>query len=880
MPGRSEPRKPAGSRGRGAASPAGGGVVNALPGLLAPFAPVPAPTELRQYQADAVAMVYREVRAGRRRIVLQLPTGCHAAGTLILMADGSIKTVESIVVGDEVMGPDSRPRRVSALHRGTDEMFEIVPIKGDSFRVNAGHILTLIRTNEGGPYPSQQGGVIVDISLRDYLAASQTFRHLHKLFRVGVDFPPSAAPPIDPYILGILLGDGSLIGGAVSVTTPDAEIVDSMFAFAERWGLSVRTDQLQGNEANTYSFSTPRGQSNPLLDALRQVGVQGCRSTAKFVPVEYKRGSRETRLEMLAGLIDTDGSLSKCGFDYVSASQRLAEDVAFLARSVGLRACMAVKTVDGTPYWRLYISGDTWTIPTRVVRKRAPDRLQKKDVLRTGFTVRALGEGDYFGFDVDGDHRYLMGDFTVTHNSGKTRIAAAICADALGRDRRAAFTVPMLSLVNQTVERFRSEGIADIGVMQADHELTDWRAPMQVISLQTLARPNRQKLILKDPPRVMLVDECHIRNRALQRLLRLQEFADVIVVGLSATPWSKGMGEDWECLLAPVTMADLIREKWLTGYRIFAPYRPDLSAVKTRAGDYAEEQLAEVMGDGKLVADIVETWKALGENRPTLCFAVDRAHARKIEREFLAAGVATEYADAFTPPEERDAIGERLRTGQTKIVTNVGVLTTGVDWPWVSCLIMARPTKSPALFVQQVGRALRPYGEGKVALILDHASNALNLGFPADIHFDSLDGGEAGAATPRQVKPERRPKECPNCKRLRPAGVFECPSCGAKPERVSKIQCEDGELREVDGSRKAGVSQAERQRFYSELLGYAQQRGKKPGWAAHSYRERFGEFPRGVLPHPIEPTPETRGWVQHRNIRNAKRAAKAKGRAA
>ena len=849
-------------------------------GLFAALAPAPPPrNELRPYQADAIAQVRQAVRDGYRRIVLQMPTGCHAAGAPILMADGRVVPVEGIAVGDDLMGPDSTPRRVTALHRGSDAMFKIVPIKGDAFTVNSGHILSLVETSDGKPHRNRPAGNIVDIAVCDWLNASPNFRHLHKLFRVGVEFPAIPAPSFDPYMLGLLLGDGSLGYGSVSITTPDAEVVEYLFQYAGVHGLSVRTDQLQNNEANTYAFSTARGLPNPMLDALRAIDVQGCRSAEKFVPHEYKVGGRETRLAILAGLIDTDGHHSNGCLDYVSASQRLADDVAFIARSLGLRACVVIKTVDDTPYWRLCISGNTDMIPTRVIRKQAAPRAQKKDVLRTGFTVHAAGRGEYFGFEVDGDRRYLMGDFTVTHNSGKTEVAAAICDGALSKGNRAAFTVPMLSLVNQTVARFQGVGIYDIGVFQGDHALTNRDAAMQIGTVQTLrSRLARGRSFAV--PKVMLVDECHVRSEALQQLLRKPEWADVIVVGLSATPWSKGMANDWETLLSPVTMADLIGEGWLTEYRVFAPSKPDLSGVRiARTGDYEPDDLATVMGDGKLVADIVETWRTVGEQRPTLCFAVDRAHAEKIEREFNAAGIRAEFAFADTPAEERDAMGERLRSGQTQVVTNCNVFATGTDWPWVSCLILARPTKSYALHVQQCGRALRPYGESKVALILDHASNTLNLGFPDTIHFDKLDDGECkGQPQPRQVSGEKKPRVCGRCKAVMRSNEFKCSHCGADRQRESKIVCEEGELFETS-SKQSGVSHAEHQRFYSELLGYARSKGKKDGWAAHSYRERFGTFPRGVLPHPIDPTPETRGWVQARNIRRAKAKAR-QGRAA
>jgi superfamily II DNA or RNA helicase len=140
-------------------------------------------------------------------------------------------------------------------------------------------------------------------------------------------------------------------------------------------------------------------------------------------------------------------------------------------------------------------------------------------------------------------------------------------------------------------------------------------------------------------------------------------------------------------------MQGLIDQGHLSPFRIFAPSVPDLDGVKTRGGDYVEEQLSRIMGEAKLVADAVETWLAHGEDRPTLCFGVDRAHAKKLLERFQKAGVPSGYVDAFSTPDERKDLEAKFRSGAVKVACSVGVLTTGVDWP-VACIIMARPTKS------------------------------------------------------------------------------------------------------------------------------------------------------------------------------------------
>ena len=270
--------------------------------------------------------------------------------------------------------------------------------------------------------------------------------------------------------------------------------------------------------------------------------------------------------------------------------------------------------------------------------------------------------------------------------------------------------------------------------MQGYHPGTDGSQPVQVASIQTLMR---RKLPAAD---IVLVDEAHRWFDFYGKWMAMPEWQKVPFVGLSATPYAKGLGKHYDDLIIAATTAELIDKGFLSPYRVYAPAHPDLTGVKTVAGDYHEGQLSEVMRQPVLVADTVSTWLRLGEDRPTLCFGVDRAHARRLADEFEAAGVSTGYIDMDTPADERQRIGERLKDGRIKVVCNVYTLTTGVDWD-VRCIILARPTKSEILYVQIIGRGLRT-AEGKSdCLILDHSDTTLRLGFPSDIHHDTLDDG-------------------------------------------------------------------------------------------------------------------------------------------
>lgn len=424
--------------------------------------------------------------------------------------------------------------------------------------------------------------------------------------------------------------------------------------------------------------------------------------------------------------------------------------------------------------------------------------------------------------------------------AGKTVVAAAIFRSARERNplARLLFVVDALSLINQSVEAFYDEGLHGIGVIQADHPLTDWSKPIQVASVQTL---QRRKMPEAD---IVIVDEAHRQNEWLHEVMAQPDWANVPFIGLSATPWSKGLGNHFDDLLVPVTMQELIDQGYLSPFRVFAAAHPDLGGVSVVRGDYNEGALSDVMSDGALVADLVETWKARADGRPTFAFCVDRAHAKKVQSRFQDAGIGCGYIDAFTEAAERSEIKRQFDAGEISVVANVNCLTTGVDWA-VGCIILARPTKSEMLYVQMVGRGLRVNEGMHDCIILDHADNTLRLGFVTDIEHDRLCTAKKGERQ-KQDATTPLPKECPSCTFLKPAKVHECPACGFKPERRSTIEEEAGDLVEVTRAKKREVTHAEKQRWYSQLLTIGRNRGYNQGWAANTYRKRFGVWPRNL----------------------------------
>lgn len=452
---------------------------------------------------------------------------------------------------------------------------------------------------------------------------------------------------------------------------------------------------------------------------------------------------------------------------------------------------------------------------------------------------------------------------------GKTRLGAAIVENALLKGNRVIFTVPAISLIDQTVKMFWRNDIRDVGVIQANHPLTNMARPVQVASVQTLSRRDIA------PADVVLIDECHRWYKFYETMMKAERWQGVPFIGLSATPWTKGLGKWFDRLLIAGTIRDGINEGWLSKYRAFAPSMPDLSKVKTTAGDYQIDDLADAMDIPPLTADILETWCKFGQGRPTFLFAVNRAHAQHLSEQFERIGVRTAYVDAFTPLDEREEIRRKFEADEVEVVCNVGVLTTGVDWD-VRCIILARPTKSEMLYVQMIGRGLRPTPEGKEdkdhCLILDHTGTTIKLGLVDDIHHDELDGGnkpKASAAEP----PPPKPKICPKCHFLKPPRVHTCPACGFSPKAQSRLEPVPGELVEV-AQRGPSAPKHVKEQWYRMFLHRQREKGYSEGWVSNQYRERFGEWPNQFreLSSGIPPSPEVLSWLKSQHIRFMKSA--------
>jgi Hom_end-associated Hint/Homing endonuclease len=336
---------------------------------------------------------------------------CLAAGTPVLLYNGNVLPVERIEQGMQLMGPDNKPRSVLALLRGTGNLIKVVPVKGDSWTCNDEHILTLRHSK--APFE------VRDISIPWYRNKMPANKVMWKLFSVGVDWDEQ--PVFDPYTMGLWLGDGRF--DRPEIHSPDKEIHDYLEHF--NFG-SLRAKTFHPYQRCAYvAITGTSGEENWFTNLIKQFTLTG----EKRIPQKYLINSRENRLQLLAGLMDTDGHLHHGFFEIVTQYGGLSNDILFLARSLGFCATHRFKHVEYQGEWRYYhrinISGECSDIPTKIRHKQAAKRTIRKLATVTGFTMQAAGVGEYFGFELDGDGRFLLGNFVVTHNTGALASLAA-----------------------------------------------------------------------------------------------------------------------------------------------------------------------------------------------------------------------------------------------------------------------------------------------------------------------------------------------------------------------------------------------------------------------------------------------------------------------
>jgi superfamily II DNA or RNA helicase len=368
----------------------------------------------------------------------------------------------------------------------------------------------------------------------------------------------------------------------------------------------------------------------------------------------------------------------------------------------------------------------------------------------------------------------------------------------------------------------------------------------------------------------------------------MNAFNAVPFIGLSATPFSKGLGKWYTDLVVPSTPIELLDENYLTPVRYWGGKKANVKGLKRRAlktggTDYDPNHLGKrLTSDNELTGDIIKNWKLHGEDSQTIMFCPTIAHSKHMVERFNESGISAEHIDGYMPDHERQMLFEAHDNGEFKILSCSKLLNTGYDAPKVRCLIDAYPTKSLIQHVQRAGRIMR-LAEGKeYSIYLDHAGNISNLGMPEYIIPDHLDDGEDDFNERKQTKKEKKeskPRECPQCYQIFTG--LRC-SCGYEVPREVEMNSDDQILEELKHKKKENrdVTPEAKSRFYGDLIQIGREKGYKLGWAMNKYRERFGVWPNKINPVEAEKAhQDTLNWITHSNIKwarskNGKRAAR------
>ena len=461
--------------------------------------------------------------------------------------------------------------------------------------------------------------------------------------------------------------------------------------------------------------------------------------------------------------------------------------------------------------------------------------------------------------------------------AGKTVIAAEIIRREVAAGGSALFVAPRRELIRQTSAKLDAVGVAHGILLAGAHERDGLDAPVQVASVDTLVSRALRRRTLELPAfSLVVVDEAHLSITLVrQRLLAL--WPDALRIGLTATPTRKdgrALGVLYDTIVEPATTAELTAAGFLVPARYWSWPTPDLSGVRVTAGEYNLADLEAIMNRAPLLADVVTTWLEHAGDRRTVVFCSGIAHAVALAEAFRRAGVAAEHVDASTLAPERKATFDRFAAGETQVLTNCFLAAYGFDLPVLSCVVLARPTKSLMLYLQMLGRGLR-IAPGKVdCLVLDHAGAVHRHGFATDPRAWTLHGKYALEPAATRIREKTPAKECPECHAVW-TGSPECPECGYRLRPPSRmVQTLDGELVEIAVGET--VDEQDRAVFYSELRGFAAEKGYKPGWAAHKYAERHGGFPPWSWNRePVAvPSASTRGWIKSRTIAWARSQAR------
>ena len=436
--------------------------------------------------------------------------------------------------------------------------------------------------------------------------------------------------------------------------------------------------------------------------------------------------------------------------------------------------------------------------------------------------------------------------FVLPTGGGKTVVFSYIAANTASRGKRVLILVHRIELVRQTSQALYRDQVRH-GIINPKFR-PDPMASVQVASVQTLIR----RLDKLQAPDLIVIDEAHHANAGTWAKI-IQYFPKARLLGVTATPVrgdGQGLGVQsggfFDKMILGPQVPELIQRGFLVRPKIYAPSgKIDLSGVRIVKGDYDSQELAKRVDNKEITGNAVTHYRKVCGGSPAVVFCASVAHAQHVAEEFRAAGYRAYHADGSLDDATRTRILSGLGNGTVDVVTSCDLISEGTDIPAITAAILLRPTQSLSLFIQQVGRALRPVPGKEFAYVLDHVGNCLVHGLPDEPREWSLEGEAKRKKKKKDDEPAIKVKQCDKCYAVHsPAPT--CPNCGHTYVAQSKPPKEvDGELRELTAADKEALKRQKSREVaqaqsLEALIELGRKRGYKEGWAKYIWSARQG----------------------------------------
>lgn len=434
--------------------------------------------------------------------------------------------------------------------------------------------------------------------------------------------------------------------------------------------------------------------------------------------------------------------------------------------------------------------------------------------------------------------------YVLPTGGGKTIFFNYIAANAAARGKRVWILVHRIELIRQTSKKLHEAGVMH-GVINPKYR-PNYIQKIQVASVQSLVRKVHQ---IPFKPDIIIIDEAHHTNAATYSKI-IEANPQALLLGVTATPCrsdESGLGVSsggfFDTMIVGPQIYELIREGYLSKPVVYAPGTAiDLSGIRSRGGDWATNEVANLMDKPTITGDAVKHYSKLCPHHPTIVFCASILHAQHVAQQFREAGYKFYHIDGNMDDDERSRLIEGLGNGKVEGLTSCDIISEGTDIPAVSCAVFLRPTQSLGLYLQQAGRSLRPAPGKEHAIILDHVGNVIRHGLP-DEHRDwSLDA-EARKKKKKDEEPTIRTRQCPECYAVHKPTPM-CPECGHLYETEGReVEQVDGELRQItdedrEHMRRQRYREQRAAQSLEDLLELAKKKGYKPGWAHAVYNAR------------------------------------------